>query len=312
MTLPTLVLYNPASGRKRGAAFADRLCAALQRRGRDTVRLATSAEENVLAAIDPASYASIVVVGGDGSLHAAVNGLARFPVPLAFGGVGTVNVLSRELGLPTDPEGLAEVVLNGRVVHVPLLRAGGRRFVLFAEVGFLGRAVTRVNRWRAETGKHGELEFVTLTARTVCAAFGRRLTVELPGRNGDPPRRYSNVLVTRVRTYGGALRMPAEPDGRVGLAAPSFHLIGYRSRTPLGHLAVLALAALRLLPRLARGPRLGLFDALPAERAMILGPPGTGIHLDAESDFPGSAPLALPLSIEADGASVPLLVPAER
>lgn len=307
MPRPVLIVFNPVSGRGESARFAGRLAEALERRGREVVRLETRADADVFASIDTAAYEQLVVVGGDGSIHAAVNGLAEPNLPIGFGGTGTVNVLSLEEGLDDDPERVAELLVEGRTARVPLLTANGRRWVLFGEAGFLGTVVRRVNRWRARTGKHGKVEFVTSALRVLPLAWGRPILARFETLDGETrERQYSNVLATRARCYAG--NMPLPMDG-VGLRTDHFQLIGFRTRTPFGHLFLLALAGMRLLPAL-RGPlgRLGLLDCVPCVRLDASGPPSAGVHLDAESEV-GGAELRLPLAIERTSVSFELVVP---
>jgi len=304
---PVLIVYNPVSGRGLGVRFAERLAEALTARGRAVERLETRSDVDVYRDLDTSAFDGIVVVGGDGSLHAAVNGLRSVDLPIGFGGTGTVNVLSLEASLTDDPERVADLYVAGRTARVPLLSANGRRWVLFTEAGFLGSVVRSVNRWRAASGKHGKLEFVASALRILPCSWGRPLLARYVTTSGERrERRYANVLATRARRYAG--NMPLPMDG-VGLGVPHFQLVGFRTRTPFGHLFLLSLAGMRLLP-LARPllSRLGLIDCVPCVSLEIEGPPEAGVHVDAESEVGGDE-LGLPLSVGTTNASFELVVP---
>ena len=307
MTRPVLIVFNPVSGRGEAARFATELATALEARGASAELLETRADRDVFASIDPHLYRSVVIVGGDGSFHAAVNGLRALETPLGFGGTGTVNVLSLEQGLSDAPGDVARLLHEGRTAEVPLFAANGRRWVLFAEAGFLGTIVRRVNRWRTRTGKHGKTEFVTTALRVLPLAWGRPIQAVLETCDGRRlARTYSNVLATRARLYAGNMRLPM--DG-VDLTSAHFQVIGFRTRTPFGHLALLGLARLGALP-LLRGllTRLGLLDCIPCRGLAIEGPRAAGVHLDAESTV-GSTELQLPLRVDGTQHSIQLLVP---
>ena len=69
----------------------------------------------------------VVLVGGDGTLHAAVNSGARLP-ELALVPAGRANNVARALGIPADTASAARVAATGtaRPVDLLRLRAGGR------------------------------------------------------------------------------------------------------------------------------------------------------------------------------------------
>ena len=302
---PFLIVYNPASGRRRGEKTAADLAQALDAREVPSQRIPTRPGKNVFETVDSRSYRGILILGGDGRIHAAINGLARFDVPLGFLGTGTINVLSRELSLPTSADSFAAMIERGRTLEVPLLRASTRRCLLFAEIGFLGRVVTEVNAWRETQGRHGRLEYLWIALKVLPRSWGRPLRATYETTHGEEiVESYANVLVTRARRYAGTMPMPIDPAVERPLEEPSFQVIGYRTRTPLGHLLLLVLAGSGLLPRLRKWlGRLGLLDCRRATRIRVEGPAGAGGHVDAE-------PIeSLPLEVSAAGESFRLFVP---
>jgi diacylglycerol kinase (ATP) len=153
---PVALLVNPSAGpgwrRRRIAAVVE----AARRRlpglsvwptngPADAERLAAQAAEKRMG--------SLLVAGGDGTIHEALQGLAGTDTCLAPLPAGTANVLCRELGLPLDPVAALDRMLAGRPRRVTLghvrSEAGGgaarrqttgphpinRRFVLMLGVG---------------------------------------------------------------------------------------------------------------------------------------------------------------------------------
>ncbi len=281
MSRSCLIVVNPGSGTKRGRGEAARLGAELRARGFDARTLETERGRNVFAEIEPRDYEAIVVVGGDGTFHLALNGLSGLTTPLGFLGTGTVNVLAREAGLPSDPAALADLVERRSTMDMPLFLVNGeRRAALFVERGLFGEVVSRVNVSRARRGRHGRAEFVLETLRVLGRSFGRPVVIE--GADGRPDRRFSNVLLTRARCYGGVLPMPVDRSVREPLAAPSFQVVAWRTAWPGGHFALLLLAALRALPLLAPVlSRAGVLDVRRASRIVIRG--RGAVEVDAES-----------------------------
>jgi diacylglycerol kinase family enzyme len=308
-----LVVANPDAGGGAGARVSGELRAALERGGASVEVAETRPPDqpDVFAEIDPAAWDAIALVGGDGTFHAAVRGLRSLETPLAFIGMGTVNVLARELDLPAEPGAAAEVILAGETLSIPVLRAGGERFVLFAEAGFLARIVGIVN-WLRERAlrRHGKLEFVLAALGTLPFAWGRALRVEAELPSGEViRRRYANALATRTRCYGGTMALPVEPGIVEPLGEETFELFGYVSMLPLGHLVVLALGNLGALERFeGRLSWWGLLERHRVRRVRIDGPRRVRVHADAETRFADGGRLTLPLEIAPDGERLAVIV----
>lgn len=307
--LPVLVLCNPASGRQGSRARAQEIVRGLAQRGVPVELRDTDPARRVLADAGPERFRALVVVGGDGSFHAAANELGSLDapgsleLPLAFVGAGTINVLSRELGLPAAAEDVVRLVLAGKVVRLPLLEANGRRFVLFAEAGWLAGVVVRVNRWRRSAGRHGKLEFARFGLAGLVSSWGAPLTVRVRTADGEERSgRFANALVTRARSYGGALRLALCEAGGAPLEAQTFTFLGERARTPAGHALYLAAGGVGRMQAL--GSR--WIERCLAREVLVEGPADTGVHLDAESD---ESAMRLPLCIRSAGVALRVLVP---
>lgn len=300
---PVLVLYNPRSGGGLGKRRAEEIARALEGRHRRASLRETRPDRGVLEDATRETFAALVVVGGDGTIHAAVQELADRELPVAFCGTGTVNVLARERRLPSDAQGVAELVTAGRTATIPLLLGNGRRFLLFAEAGWLAGAVRDVNAWRARTGRHGKLEFARYGARRLCASWGRPLRVRMRLADGsERSGRFANVLATRARVYGGTLTLPLLGVGREPLEDERFTVFAQRMRTPVGNALYLAAGAGRGMALLTGG----FVERHLARELWVEGPPTVGVHLDAESE--GSA-FRLPLHVAPAGQALRLFVP---
>jgi YegS/Rv2252/BmrU family lipid kinase len=119
-----LLLVNAAAGSADEDATA-LVCGVLRRAGCEVEVVATSGVDEVDAALDVLGDRTLVVCGGDGSVHLAVARLhARGALATTVGLVplGTGNDLARSLGLPlNDPEAAARRVLEGRAAPLDLL-----------------------------------------------------------------------------------------------------------------------------------------------------------------------------------------------
>ena len=92
----------------------------------------------------------VVVLGGDGTLNEAANGLAGTKTALAALPGGSTNVFARTLGLPDDAVEATSVLLEAidrRAIHsVGLGSVNGRYFLFHAGLGFDAAAVAQVEK----------------------------------------------------------------------------------------------------------------------------------------------------------------------
>lgn len=92
----------------------------------------------------------VVVLGGDGTLNEAANGLAGSSTALAPLPGGSTNVFARTLGLPDDPVEATGVLLDalsrGSIRRVGLGSVNDRYFLFHVGLGFDAAVVARVER----------------------------------------------------------------------------------------------------------------------------------------------------------------------
>jgi len=92
----------------------------------------------------------VVVLGGDGTLNEAANGLAGTDTALAALPGGSTNVFARTIGLPNDPieatGALLDGLSRGQVERVGLGSVNGRYFLFHVGMGFDAAVVAQVER----------------------------------------------------------------------------------------------------------------------------------------------------------------------
>ena len=149
------LISNPNAGRggARRAAEVARFCELLGARGVEVETLTTNApgDATKLAAEAVRGGArEVIVSGGDGTINEALQGLVGARVRLGIWPAGTANVLARELQLPFDAAGAADVIARAHTRRIYAgcateERSGVRRyFFLMAGVGLDASVVERV------------------------------------------------------------------------------------------------------------------------------------------------------------------------
>ncbi|HEY0100460.1 MAG TPA: diacylglycerol kinase family protein [Pyrinomonadaceae bacterium] len=149
------LISNPNAGRggRRREAQVARFCELLRAREIEVEVKTTSAAGDATRLAAEAAQAGInevIVSGGDGTINEALQGLIGTRVRLGIWPAGTANVLARELQLPFDAAGAAEVIARGATRRIYVGSAtdegsGARRyFFLMAGVGLDASVVERV------------------------------------------------------------------------------------------------------------------------------------------------------------------------
>lgn len=245
------VLANHTAGRGRHRRLLPEILDRLAAAGRPLQQLSAgtggSAEAACHAAVAGGAGA-LVVVGGDGTLHAALQALAGTGVPFGVVPAGTGNDIATGFGFPSTPLAAADAVATalrgGTSRRLDLVRAtgpdGGLRWyggVLAA--GFDAIVNARANRIRWPKGDRRYdlaifLELVRLRPRDYL--------MHLDG----VPHRFAGVLVAvgNTASYGGGIRICPHADPADGLL--DVVIGGPMSRTTL----------VRLRPRAYRGTHL--------------------------------------------------------
>ncbi len=218
-----LLIANPISGGGRGRALAPRLAAALGARGVEAQVYLTEASgdaERRAAAAAGERWDALVALGGDGTVTEVLNGMADLTVPLGVLPVGTANVLALELGLPRAVDAAADVIADGRTHPLAVGISNGRRFLLFVGVGIDGAIVKRMSEVRK--GTLGKLKWAGPVLHV--ARRWPRLSLTVTCDKGAPLQDVASVLVTRVRTYGGILKLPDADRDSGELHVLAFHM----------------------------------------------------------------------------------------
>ena|SRR5947209_8858044 len=180
----------------------------------------------------------VVVRGGDGTVHEAIQGLAGAQARLMVWPAGTANVLARQLGVPPAALEAAEIFLRGKTWRITLGRAtaertGARRyFFMLAGVGLDASVVRRV-RPRLKR-RVGEAAFWYSGIGHVVRWEPREFTVEIEGER--LPATYA--AVGKAPWYGGGLRLTP----RAQLDAEAFEVCVVNSRSRLRYLHLLTQA----------------------------------------------------------------------
>ena len=212
---PLLVVTNASAG-SAGDEQVDAALAVLEEHA--DVRGESCSEpadlDRVLASRDGRT---LVVVGGDGSVHLAVDRLLALgelsPTdPLGLVPLGTGNDLARTLGIPLDPAEAAKALLSGtaRTLDLAVDDAGG----VVVNAAHLGVGAEAAERASALKKRLGKAAYAVGGVLAGAGATGWDLRVEVDGEPLPLDEEVLMVGLANGRTIGGGAELApdAEPD----------------------------------------------------------------------------------------------------
>ena len=218
-----LILANPTSGGFNPKAL-QRIVTRLRAAGRTVeLRLTTHAGEIGEICSDPQLAVDVLVVaGGDGSINEALTGFQSILAPPALAVVpsGTANVLAQELGLPSKPDRIADMILRRRTKNLHYGLADGRPFLLMASAGFDALVVHTVPL--ALKRRLGKLAYVITALNQAMRPRHSDLVVETRGGERITCRL---AVITKAAHYGG----PFVICRRANVSEPGLYLVALKS-----------------------------------------------------------------------------------
>src|SRR5579883_1675987 len=186
-------------------------------RARDTLPLVTSALRRAGREFD-----QVAVVGGDGTINGAVNGLvvSGTALPLGIVPCGTGNEIMRSLGLPKHPEKAVDILLRGRTCPVDVGVVNGRYFLNTFGLGADVEVVKLVNTLRSRYRFARNRSVYYLAALLLLSSGFDPFPVEVQVKERVFRGRAIMIVAANGRIYGErllALPSPSLTDGLLDL-----------------------------------------------------------------------------------------------
>jgi diacylglycerol kinase (ATP) len=171
--------------------------------------------------------AQLLVAGGDGTIHAAVQELAGTRTRLGIIPCGTSNDLAGSLGITEAPARLTPMFQQGCSRPVDLLRFGEDWVATAGGLGLAAEVARAANECRATPRKQrawswlGGHLYSLIAAREIIRHATRSVSLRVTV-DGEPvaPIETTALLVSRVPSFGGGLHIAdAQPTARRFAAA---------------------------------------------------------------------------------------------
>ena len=285
------MLTNPTSGKGRGAQVVEQALPRLRDAGyvvRNLVGRDADEALDLARACVADGLETLVVVGGDGMVHLAVQALAGSQTRLGLIPAGTGNDVARYFDLPRkDTAAATDVVIGGRERQVDLARIGSKYFLTVLAAGFDAIVNERANEM---TWPKGQMRYNLATVAELRTLKPISYVLEIDGEQ----HRFDATMVAvgNGTSFGGGLRITEGAlldDGLLDVV-----IIKPMSRTML----------LRTYPKLFKGTHVHHpgYQHHHAKTVTIAAP-GITAYADGERIGP------LPLTVEVAPLALRVLVP---
>jgi diacylglycerol kinase (ATP) len=234
-------LVNPSSGRGAGARHLDRLRILASKYGAGLAVSRTASDlpmQAYRAAQD--GVERLIVVGGDGTMHFALQGLAGSDCALGVVPLGSGNDLAGSLGVPAKLDEAVEHAVSGPIRKIDLIRVGPIFSVSYLGVGFDSEVTRNANQVRH---LRGPLIYVWSVIKTLATFEPPLLRVEHDGGVFEGKAMFA--VAANLPRFGGGMKIAPDAQLDNGL----LDLVIVREVSKLG--------LLRVFPKVYSGKHVG-------------------------------------------------------
>ena len=217
---PNVIIVNESANWQRSRAKSQRACQLLRELGFAFSVITTETPRHA-AQIATAAVArkadTVIVIGGDGTVNEAVNGLCASTsnsLPrLGIIPAGSSNDLAKSLGIPLDLRRACENIAKGQVRHIDVGRAGAHYFCSASCLGYFAEIAAVSHCMKGLRGSPRYIAAALSVMRRMDAGWTMEVAADGQTFSGD----YAVLLIGNAPRFGGLTMLPgaACDDGRL-------------------------------------------------------------------------------------------------
>jgi diacylglycerol kinase (ATP) len=149
----------------------------------------------------------IIAVGGDGTLKLVTESVLNNDLPVGVLPAGSANGMAKELGIPIDAEKALEIITQGNVKKIDLIRINKELCIHLSDIGFNAFVVKTFETFN----KRGMWSYIKAAFRVLLRH--RHMEVTITGDNQIVKRKAAMVVIANATQYGtGAV---INPNGKL-------------------------------------------------------------------------------------------------
>jgi diacylglycerol kinase family enzyme len=250
---------------------------------------------------------SVIVCGGDGTVHEVMQSLVGTKVALGVVPMGTANALASNLGMAKNPEKAIRSLLAASPVQVPVGRIsyrngdGADHWRYFTVAAGVGADALLMSRMDPKLKRRLGYVLYLIEAFRIWASHPFPLFQARFGLNGNGKQRVeetSQLLAVRVHSFGGVLGTLAPC---ATLHSDKLCLLAFKTRSRYRYLRFL-LAVVGQRQTFSRDVELLQVDSVECTPRN-----GTRVYVEADGEVLGH----LPVRIEVASETLTLLIPPD-
>lgn len=199
------IVWNPASGGK-SQKIVQAFASFLDQRHITYTLQNTTHTANATAVVQQhmhVHHTDLIIVGGDGTIHEAINGL-KVDVPVSIIPAGTGDDFAKMVNLGSSMQACFEVALNGRIIPIDLGLCNQTKFINGIGIGFDGQIVEDMITKRVPLLK-GHAAYYYHVLRILGGYHERPFSYHLNG--ADYTKNLILLTIGNGSTFGGGFRL---------------------------------------------------------------------------------------------------------
>lgn len=149
----------------------------------------------------------VIAVGGDGTLKLVAESVRNMHIPVGVLPAGSANGMAKELNIPTVPPKALDVIVNGQVKKIDLIRINNELCIHLSDIGFNAFVVKTFETFN----KRGMWGYIKAAWKVLWRH--RHMQVTIAGDNQFIQRHAAMIVLANATKYGtGAL---INPEGQL-------------------------------------------------------------------------------------------------
>jgi diacylglycerol kinase (ATP) len=150
---------------------------------------------------------AVIAVGGDGTLKLVTESVLNSELPVGILPAGSANGMAKELGIPIDAEKALEIIIEGNVKKIDLIRINKELCIHLSDIGFNAFVVKTFETFN----KRGMLRYIKAAFKVLLRH--RHMEVTIAGSKQTIKREAAMVVIANATKYGtGAV---INPNGKL-------------------------------------------------------------------------------------------------
>lgn len=175
------IIFNPAAKSGKSKPILDVVCARLEQANKEYEihETVSKGHAETVARQLGADVEEIIAIGGDGTVHEVLNGVVDpQKVRLALIPAGTGNDFCVGAGIPSEPNKVMDLVLNGEAKPTDYINFSGRRCMNVGGLGMDVDVLERVNRGKMK----GKLKYLFSLLSSIFLFKGYDIKLSVNGK----------------------------------------------------------------------------------------------------------------------------------